>query len=572
MSDPGTLARIEAKRAALGGGDPGQAARMAEIHRRRAELQAEMDAGNAAWEAERAGNWRLGGVGAPAQAAASPVAMLPPPATTPPATGAPGADEGRSYAGDVLANIGPDAARLAEGAWQGLGEVVDDPLGALRGLGESALGTMQQATVDPRRDVDPRWDFRGDSGLDRYEQYAPHRIGQTFRTRPVQTALDIGGLLALAPGAGPVAGTLARGARHAVDPPRMAVPGEHPRGPTMRPEDVKVATDAGDAVRETVGKMKGAAAEAGKRERGTRAFIEGAPTTEALGKQADVFFEAARKSGVRFSSRDFGPFRRKLVRTLRGEGADKVLHPKIDRLVKLIEDAPPGITPDMGNLMILRRQFGAAASDLDKSTSRLGSIGVDLIDDFVEGGSAPTSAIMKDANRLWARMRKSETIERAIAKADTAQQGFEAGLRAEFKSIYRGIIDGNKKYRGFTPDEVKAIKAVAQGNFTANTLRRIASLSGGSGPQRAMQNLLQGGAVGGGLGFAVGGPAGAAVGAGIAPLAGHVAGRMAERGTLRRANLARAMAARGETPAQARKAPQDSTLAELMSGYMETRQ
>ena len=219
--------------------------------------------------------------------------------------------------------------------------------------------------------------------------------------------------------------------------------------------------------------------------------------------------------------------------------------------------------------MILRRQFGAAASDIDKSTARLGSIGIDLLDDFVESGSASASGMHKQANRIWSRMKKSDLIDRAIAKAPSAQQGLEAGLRAEFKSIYRGIVDGNRKYRGFSEAEKKAIKAVAQGNLTSNTLRRIASLSGGSGPQRAMQNLLQGGAVGGGLGFALGGPAGAAIGAGVAPLAGQLAGRAATRATQRRANLARAMAARGETPKQARKAPQDMSLSELMSGYME---
>ena len=114
------------------------------------------------------------------------------------------------------------------------------------------------------------------------------------------------------------------------------------------------------------------------------------------------------------------------------------------------------------------------------------------------------------------------------------------------------------------------VKAVAQGNITGNVLRRIASLSGGSGPQRAMQNLIQGGAVGGGLGFALGGPAGAAIGAGVAPVAGQLAGRMATRGTQRRADYARALAARGQTPKQARKAPQDSTLTELMAGFLET--
>jgi len=129
----------------------------------------------------------------------------------------------------------------------------------------------------------------------------------------------------------------------------------------------------------------------------------------------------------------------------------------------------------------------------------------------------------------------------------------------------------NRLRRRWSPELAKAIKAVAEGNIASNTLRRIASLSGGSGPQRAVQNLLRGGAIGGGLGYALGGPAGAAIGAGIAPVAGQVAGRMAERAARRRANLARAMAARGETPAEARKAAKDMSLAELTGGLMETR-
>ena len=176
---------------------------------------------------------------------------------------------------------------------------------------------------------------------------------------------------------------------------------------------------------------------------------------------------------------------------------------------------------------------------------------------------------MRDANRLWSRMRKSETIERAIAKAETAQQGVEAGLRAEFKSIYRGIIDKNKKYRGFTKDETAAIKSVAQGTATSNTLRRIASLSrrqrDRNGPCRT---LIQGSAVGGGLGFAMGGPAGAALGAAAGPVAGHAAGRLATRAAQQRANMARAIAARGQTRQQARKAPQDMSLAEVMADVM----
>ena len=546
------------------------------LRARKAQLQAQMDADRA--EHDRAMEESYSYRDAMGSRSAPDARAQPGPAQHPGVVQAsPGGSQVAPWARDLMNYVGETAGNIpqsAENVATGLYEAVTNPGETLDAAGRLMVGTGQ--TVNQAVGL-PSWltipggdlgygdqrataDAAGQALADRYGGW--EQLGTTFRDDPVGFGLDVTGAAGLPAAAARAPGAIAR-------LPRPG-PGPGPRPPIMSPEDVRVATDAGDAVRETVGRVKGAATDAGRRDRSTRDFIANAPTTEALARQADVFFEAARNSGVRFSAADFGPFRKKLVRTLRDEGADKVLHPKIARLVGLIEDAPPEIAPDMGNLMILRRQFGAAASDMDKSTARLGSIGVDLVDDFVESGSGSASGIMRDANRLWAAMRKSELLDRAILKADTAQQGFEAGLRAEFKSIYRGIVDGTRKYRGFTADETKAIKAVAEGNFTTNTLRRIASLSGGSGPQRAMQNLIQGGGVGAGIGYALAGPPGAAVGALVGPGAGQWAGRMATRGTQRRANLARAIAARGQTPRQARKAPQDSTLTELMAGFLET--
>ena len=566
---------VQAARArsdALGTGQGGNP-RLDALRAKQAELKAQMDADTAAHERAQAAGYYRGALGTPGSApggdpGSGPTAGTPGPVAA--AQGDPLAPWARGlldYTGETIGNIPESAERVASGIY----EAVTNPGETLDAAGRLIVGTGQ--TINEAVGL-PEWARipGGDLGLgdqrataaaagqaiaDRYG--SPERAAITLRDDPAGFLLDATGL------AGGVAGAarLPAVAGRLPGPGGVTNPVTPPRGPMMTPEDVRVATDAGDAVRETVQGVRDAATEAAKRERGKRAFIENAPTTEALHRQADAFFDAARRSGVRFSAREFGPFRKKLVRTLREEGADKVLHPKVDRLIGLIEDAPPGVAPDLGNLMILRRQFGAAASDIDKSTARLGSKGVDLIDDFVESGSASASGIMRQANRLWARMRKAEAIERAMLKAETAQQGLEAGLRAEFKSIYRGIVDGNRKYRGFTPEETAAIKAVATGNITANVLRRLASLSGGSGPQRAMQNLIQGSAVGGGLGFALGGPPGAALGAAAGPLVGHAAGRLATRGTQRRANLARAIAARGETPKQARKAPQNKTLAEL---------
>ena len=192
---------------------------------------------------------------------------------------------------------------------------------------------------------------------------------------------------------------------------------------------------------------------------------------------------------------------------------------------------------------ILRRQFGDAASSTDAAERRLGQIGIEMVDDFVEEGASSASGTLKEARSLWRRMRKAETIEGAIENASLAKEGVEAGLRNQFSTLYRQR--NKKKMRGFSKAEIAAIKAVATGNFSANVLRRIGSLSGGTGAQRNLLNMLAGSGLGGAAGATVGGPLGGFVGAVGVPAVGHGAQRLAERGTRGRAELVRAMAATG---------------------------
>ena len=148
--------------------------------------------------------------------------------------------------------------------------------------------------------------------------------------------------------------------------------------------------------------------------------------------------------------------------------------------------------------------------------------------------------------------------------ATLAQGGWLAGDPAADKPTQRRTFKGADDHHYYEDDKSRVLPDVK----ASLTLRRIASLNGGSGPQRAVQNLIQGSAVGGGLGFAMGGPAGAALGAAAGPLAGHAAGRLATRAGQQRANMARAIAARGETRQQARKRPEDMSLAEVMADVM----
>ena len=125
---------------------------------------------------------------------------------------------------------------------------------------------------------------------------------------------------------------------------------------------------------------------------------------------------------------------------------------------------------------------------MNKADARLATMAIDEIDDFVEAGAGLAGAQIKEARSLWSRLRKSETIEEAMENADVAARGDEAGLRDAYKGLWRAR--NKKKMRGFSTEELAAIKKVALGSPVSNTLRRIGSLSGGTGQQRNMLNGL----------------------------------------------------------------------------------
>ena len=341
------------------------------------------------------------------------------------------------------------------------------------------------------------------------------RITDTLRRDPAGVALDLGGLAAGGAGAGARAASMsAKFGRHIadIDPPP-------PKTRTTVPTD--------------------------------REFIAGAPSKEGLRKHGSMLYKAADEAGVRFEGPAYTEFVDRLSVKLMSEGLDPVLYPKTSRIHKIMNETI-GTNPSLQELNTLRRQYGDAAESPDPAERRLGKMGRDAVDRFVESSDSATGSVLKEARQTWAQMRKTEVIERAIAKGKKAKAGVEAGLRAEFAKLYRAHIDGNKKMRGFSDAEIKAIGAVADGNMSANVLARIGSLSGGTGSQRNMLNLMAGGGLGYGAGTMIGGPLiGGPLGAGAVAGGANLAQRLAQRGTQQRADMARAVTARGETPEQA---------------------
>ena len=229
-----------------------------------------------------------------------------------------------------------------------------------------------------------------------------------------------------------------------------------------------------------------------------------------------------------------------MKRRLREGGVDEILHPKANRMLGIIEDMDAGIPPDFQSLDILRRQFGAAASDIDRDTARLGSIGMEVIDDFMDRADAPVGKTAKAARATWHQLRKSEMLQNAVAKADSRQSGKDTALRQEFGKIYRAAVDKKKWARGFNKDEIAAIKRVSEGDLTNNVLRRVAALGFGTDGQRSMLTAL--------AGIAAGGAVGGGFGSVVAPIVGTAAGRAARHRTSKMADFARATAASGRAP------------------------
>ena len=267
--------------------------------------------------------------------------------------------------------------------------------------------------------------------------------------------------------------------------------------------------------------------------------IEGAATQDELRKAAQTNYAIADAAEGAVPMPVYSAFVTNLTKKLKSEGVDSMLHPKAARVLSIMAenaDAPATLQ----ELQILRRQFGAAAKSGEADERRLGQIAIDALDDFVEDSAGQLGGALKQGRELWSRMRKSEILEDAIERAGSRAAGIEAGLRNEFSKLFR-----NKKLmRSFNGEEKDAIEAVFKGTAGQNALRILGGLSLGEGQRRNVLSAL----VGGGVGMAAAGPGGGMAGLAGPAIVGGISQKLAEQGTKRRAQLARAITA-GPRPA-----------------------
>lgn len=270
--------------------------------------------------------------------------------------------------------------------------------------------------------------------------------------------------------------------------------------------------------------------------------IKAAPTPQALRAEASAIYNAADNAVLPRQS--FTGEAQNMVANAARQGMDGDLTPGAAKVADRITDAANAPDPNLpfSELDILRRKAGVPAGNLSNRTeSAIGSQFVGAIDDFVEGVDPALSKEIGRAREMWGRLRRSELIETAIAKAQNQASGFENGLRVQF----RAILNNPKLLRGFSEAERKAIREVVDGTTFGNVMKKLGVVGMNGGQGGTGLGMATGAGMGATVGTMIGGPFGGAIG-GLLPLAiGTGAKKLAERATAKAAERAQGIVAAG---------------------------
>lgn len=256
---------------------------------------------------------------------------------------------------------------------------------------------------------------------------------------------------------------------------------------------------------------------------------EAAPTIQGLKDAARGVYKEIDNLGVTINPRGTSRLSRELGGLVRKEGFNSTIHPKVNAALKEFK-AVEGTKQSLSEIDILRRVANSAAKSIEPDEKRLGKIMIDKIDDFLDtAGKGELSrtdrnigAKYKDARQLWRRAKKSELIEEAFSKADLQATGFENGIRTQFRSI----LNNKNKSKGFTKEELDAMRQVVKGTSLQNVAKMIGRFGFSEGQA---SNMLMGSAgVAGGA--ALGGPAGAVAVPIIGQISRNLAAKLTRKG------------------------------------------
>lgn len=267
------------------------------------------------------------------------------------------------------------------------------------------------------------------------------------------------------------------------------------------------------------------------------------PTKDAITEAAHAAYKKAEDAGVKVAPDHFDKLKNGLSASMRKEGINQTLHPDASAALKEIIDTKEA--PTLLEIERLRRIAQDAEGSIKPADARLAGELVDHIDDFVEQIGDPG---FKEARGLWARKRKTDTIDELFRRAELSENNYSSsGLENAIRSEFRGLAKNERRMKRFNAEERAAIEQVAKGSKLDNALRQVGKFA----PTDRFGQVTA-------LLATMANPIGA-----VLPVAGMGARAAATKATMKNANRAHEIVRRGPIQQQV-KAPPAQAPAEAM--------
>lgn len=208
-------------------------------------------------------------------------------------------------------------------------------------------------------------------------------------------------------------------------------------------------------------------------------------TTDDLRLAADDAYDEARAAGVAYDPKSYSDFIDSLEANFTSQGYSAKFDPIVKEVIgRLDEYRNVGQTPSLTDVMRVRQAIARSKINPDANVRRLAGDVVDRIDDFLErpptgavvSGDPAGMAALEQGRKLYAKMRKSETIEDILANADLNKPNAANIIRSEFTQLAKN----KKRMLRFNEEEQAAIRSIAAGDTTPKTLSIISRIAPGT--------------------------------------------------------------------------------------------
>lgn len=202
--------------------------------------------------------------------------------------------------------------------------------------------------------------------------------------------------------------------------------------------------------------------------------LRGAPTTEALYKNARSLYRKIDESGVLMSGAAYDRMLASMTQRLQLEGYtdQAAIRSQLTKLERF-----QGQDRSISALDTTRSDISKTLlKSSDENVRRLGRVMADEIDDFINTATPAdvtnpnmlpqVQADLLRARELWSKVSRSEQVEELVRRAKLSDQPFDTALRSEFRTLAKN----ERRLNRFSPEERQFILRVVEGGPVAKAL------------------------------------------------------------------------------------------------------